>query len=163
MKYNYVKPDLIWKTSIQCLSFSTCMDKQTTEGPYCLIWNKENRAKKSLSPTWTGKYWSGLSTFLFKYICFWESVTLLILPQKVQILNAPKGNFWECFACKLLYLLLVSWPLEAFCFHEFFFIPENLILFLVTDSSFTNLPQVTYIPAIYLFGFNGNSETLRSP
>lgn len=46
---------------------------------------------------------------------------------------------------------------------SFFFIPENLILFLVTDSSFTNLPQVTYIPAIYLFGFNGNSETLRSP
>ena len=36
----------------------------------------------------TEKYWSGLNTFFIQYICFCESVTLLRLSKKVQILNA---------------------------------------------------------------------------
>ena len=38
------------------------------------------------------------------------------------------------------------------------FIPENFLLFLVTDSFFKSLSPFTHIPAICLLGFHGDSE-----
>lgn len=104
--------------------------------------------------TGSKRYWSDLKRFLSKYICLWKSFTLPTLSQKLQILNAWKGNFRESYPCKFIfYLFLKLWMRFAFtaCFYTWKF----------PDFCFTSLWRFIY-PAC-LLGLPRDSAKLSSP
>ena len=102
------------------------MDEQNIAGLHCIVWHNNNGAeevcwfkRKQSSFQWLeleniGQVWTH---FLSKYICFWESVTLLTMSQKMQILNAWKDTIGECSTFKFSYFSFAFQPLKAFCLH----------------------------------------------
>ena len=78
------------------------MDEQNMEGLHGITITEPKKCD------WKWKIFVWFKYILSKYICFLESVTLLTISQKVQILNAWKDNFGESCACKLLYFLFSS-------------------------------------------------------
>ena len=84
------------------------MSEQKIGDLKCIVCRKSNRTKdmcwpkrKQRSFQWLALKYIGLAEIhlLPKYICFKGYVPLLTVSQKVQLLNAWKGNFGECFAC----------------------------------------------------------------
>ena len=72
------------------------------------------------------------------------SVTLLTLSENVQILDACKGNFGKFCACEFYMYSYFSLNLWKRFVSSVVFIPQNFLLFLATDSSFTSLLPLIY-------------------
>ena len=118
---------------------------------------------KLLSVTRTEKYWSGLNTFFIQTyillrVCHFSEPVLKSTYIKYKKLSV------NCYICYLLLNILNDFASMSS------FLPETFLLFLVTDSSFTNSYIYIYIyiiciymPVICLPGLHKDSECFDSP
>ena len=99
---------------------------------------------KLLSVTRTEKYWSGLNTFFIQTyillrVCHFSEPVLKSTYIKYKKLSV------NCYICYLLLNILNDFASMSS------FLPETFLLFLVTDSSFTNSYIYIYIYILYVY------------
>ena len=119
------------------------------------------RESKLSFSDWNWKMLVWLKHNFYRNICFWESLTLLIMSQKVEILKLhEKSTLGNAVSvnCYICYLRLNLWTyfdsISFFYTRNFLTIPGNWFFF---------YKFIKFIKTICLPGFNGSFEYFPSP
>ena len=140
--------------------FSAWFGTAITEAKKCV----GLRESKLPFSDWNWKILIWLKHNFYRNICFWESLTLLIMSQKVEILKLHEKSTPRNAApvnCYICYLRLNLWTYfdSISCFYTWHFltIPGNCFFF------YKLIKFIKFIIAICLPGLNGSFEYFPSP